>query len=377
MSNLKFFLAAAFITAIPLKLFSAGEADSIVYENDSVFTIQDYQEELKKDGEWIKVNKDEIDPEWVSEGTDELDDNLNTDYVWRPYGVDENWTPYTNGYWVYSNSGWMWTSYYEWGWRTCHYGRWWWSPVWGWVWSPGYVWAPSWVVWMFSGDYCGWYPISPRVRWHHHWGYRCHHMRFHVRHWTFCHTHDFHQPIKPKLAIDNTYNGTIINKTKFISNVGIAPGTVVNVGPVLSDVEKYTGKKYDVTDVTKYNNSEKFKEYKNADDEIKLKTKDDEKKIDEKKVINNKDKKESIAKEPTKNNEKKQNDPGKVKEKTPDVNKDKQENSTKEPPKNNNEKNNDPPTKQNYDKGNKNDNTPPPKKEEKQNNESKDKGKGN
>lgn len=384
------FLTALFLTALPLKIFSSG-TDTVVYENDSVFTIQDYQEELKEDGEWIKVNKEDIDPDGVTEGTDELDDNLNTDYVWRPNNVDENWSPYTNGYWQYTNCGWMWVSYYTWGWRTCHYGRWWWSPVWGWVWSPGFVWAPSWVVWMFSGEYCGWYPISPRVRWHRHHGYRCHHMRFHKRRWAFCHTHNMHNPITPRIVIDPMYNGEIINKTKFVSNVGVAPEKVTNPGPSLTEVEKYSEKKYQVSDVMKYNNTEKFKEYKDAGKKDDFGTNDKEYKNNEKKVKNDNN---NSTKEPTKNSEKKQENstkepPKNNEKKSPDVNRDKQDNSTKESPKNNNEKKeyNSPP-KQKDDSQKKNDSPPPVKQKEeskpknesppqKKEESSKDKGKGN
>jgi len=231
-----------------------GNADSIVFENDSVFTIQSVQEELSNDGEWIKVNKEEIDPEGVTDGSD-VDDNLNTEYVWRPYGVGPDWTPYTNGYWVYTNCGWMWISYYTWGWRTCHYGRWWYSPVWGWVWSPGYVWAPAWVVWIFFDGYCGWYPVSPRVRWHHqHHRWYCHNMRFHTRHWTYCHTNNFNGPIKPEVIVDPPPNKEISKKGKVYAKINIEKNIVVCEGPDINDIEKYGGKKVKKENVTKYNN---------------------------------------------------------------------------------------------------------------------------
>jgi hypothetical protein len=236
--------------------FSQLSDNSIKWENDSVFTIDSVVNELSADGEWIKVKEDEIDSESVSGGTAELDDDINTEYVWRPYGVGPDWSPYTNGYWTYTSCGWMWVSNYHWGWRPYHYGRWWWSPIWGWVWSPGFVWAPAWVVWMFYDGYCGWYPLSPRVRWHRHHGYHCHHVRFRVRHWTFCDSKSF-----AGVVIDNTViiapekNKEILRYSKFASNIEVSDKKVVNKGPDVREIEKAADKKFVARDVDKYNNT--------------------------------------------------------------------------------------------------------------------------
>jgi len=229
--------------------------DSIIYENDSVFTIESYKDELSKDGEWIKTEKDEIDPEGVSaEAGDEIDGDINREWVWRPHIYDPDWTPYTNGYWVYTNCGWMWISYYHWGWRTCHYGRWWWSNRWGWVWSPGFVWAPAWVVWMYWDGYCGWYPISPRVRWHRHHGWRCHNMRFRVRHWRFCNYNNFTVHLNKEVILDPRGNKELIDKATFRSEMNIADRKVVNKGPDVRKIETAINKKIAIDDATKFNN---------------------------------------------------------------------------------------------------------------------------
>ena len=47
-------------------------------------------------------------------------------YGWQPDVVvrDPNWRPYSDGYWAYTDYGWTWISYEDFGWATYHYGRW-------------------------------------------------------------------------------------------------------------------------------------------------------------------------------------------------------------------------------------------------------------
>lgn len=67
-------------------------------------------------------------------------------YCWRPTGVDEEWTPYSDGYWTYTDAGWTWVSYEEFGGIVYHYGRWTQIEDEGWCWVPDYEWDPVWVV---------------------------------------------------------------------------------------------------------------------------------------------------------------------------------------------------------------------------------------
>ena len=256
-TSLMVILTAVFLISASSKL-SAGSADSIIFQNDSTFTIEDVQTELQSDGEWIKVTKAEVDPEGVTDGGG-FDDEINTDYVWRPRNMDPGWNPYSNGYWSYTNCGWMWTSYYSWGWRTSHYGRWWWSEYYGWVWSPGFIWAPAWVVWMFNDGYCGWYPISPRVRRHHDYGYRCHHMRYRVRHWNFCEKSNFHEPLHPPVVIiDPVYNNQNIITCRVDAVISVGNSTVTNKGPDVKEIEAASKTTINKEDVKKYNNVDKI-----------------------------------------------------------------------------------------------------------------------
>src|ERR687892_2454816 len=47
-------------------------------------------------------------------------------YGWQPDVAtsDSNWRPYADGYWAYTDVGWTWVSYEDFGWATYHYGRW-------------------------------------------------------------------------------------------------------------------------------------------------------------------------------------------------------------------------------------------------------------
>src|SRR6187401_2124723 len=75
---------------------------------------------------------------------------------------DSTWRPYADGYWAYTDAGWTWVSYEDFGWATYHYGRWMRIRGRGWVWVPGREWGPAWVSWRTGGDYVGWAPLPPR-----------------------------------------------------------------------------------------------------------------------------------------------------------------------------------------------------------------------
>ena len=85
-------------------------------------------------------------------------------YCWQPSVAVSNtsWRPYSDGYWAYTDVGWTWVSYEDFGWATYHYGRWVRLKGRGWVWAPGREWGPAWVSWRTGGDYVGWAPLPPR-----------------------------------------------------------------------------------------------------------------------------------------------------------------------------------------------------------------------
>lgn len=85
-------------------------------------------------------------------------------WCWQPTVVVVNpaWQPYcNNGYWLWTDQGWYWNSYYSWGWAPFHYGRWCRYPGYGWLWCPDNVWGPAWVCWRNYPGYCGWAPLPP------------------------------------------------------------------------------------------------------------------------------------------------------------------------------------------------------------------------
>ena len=125
-------------------------------------------------------------------GYDDLDDygawTPTPDYgpMWFPRDVDDDWQPYTNGYWAYVQPwGYTWVDAEPWGYAPFHYGRWVrWRDRWGWVPGPPQVrpvWAPAFVAFVgggpgFSvgiggGGVAAWFPLGvgePYVPW-----YRC------------------------------------------------------------------------------------------------------------------------------------------------------------------------------------------------------------
>jgi ferric-dicitrate binding protein FerR (iron transport regulator) len=58
--------------------------------------------------------------------------------VWQPQGVPQDWSPYSNGQWAYTDYyGWSWIDASPWGWAPYHYGRWFYNTGYGWCWWPG------------------------------------------------------------------------------------------------------------------------------------------------------------------------------------------------------------------------------------------------
>jgi probable HAF family extracellular repeat protein len=77
--------------------------------------------------------------------------------------VSEDWRPYRDGHWVWTDRGWYWQSNERFAWATYHYGRWVDIAGTGWCWVPGNQWAPAWVSWRESGDNVGWAPLPPEA----------------------------------------------------------------------------------------------------------------------------------------------------------------------------------------------------------------------
>lgn len=84
-------------------------------------------------------------------------------YVWRPH-VAVDWSPYSDGRWVWTAYGWTWLPSEPWGWAPFHYGRWGHSAAQGWYWVPGRRWGPAWVSWRTTPGHVGWCALDRHDR---------------------------------------------------------------------------------------------------------------------------------------------------------------------------------------------------------------------
>jgi flagellar biosynthesis GTPase FlhF len=155
---------------------------------------------------------------------------------WRPNDVDEDWAPYSDGYWSYTDAGWTWVSYEDYGGIVYHYGRW--SKVEdeGWVWVPDYEWGPAWVSWRRSDDYVGWAPLPVEARWQQDRGFSTwvdSSYDIAPTYYNFCHNRDFGAPVLRPLIVRRSENIVIINNSVNITNVTYNQhaGVIFNGGP--------------------------------------------------------------------------------------------------------------------------------------------------
>lgn len=178
---------------------------------------------------------DSLDPygQWVDVG--------DYGYCWHPRGVDNDWSPYSDGYWAYTDAGWTWVSYEEWGWATYHYGRWVRVVGYGWVWRPGYEWAPAWVSWRYGGDYVGWAPLPPEARFRRDTGLSVWvDTRYDIgpSYYNFVEVRSFGKPALRPVILDRRRNVTIIENTRNITNITVHNNHIFNGGPSYREISR-------------------------------------------------------------------------------------------------------------------------------------------
>jgi hypothetical protein len=168
-------------------------------------------------------------------------------YVWQPdVATDQNWRPYTDGYWAYTDQGWTWVSYEDFGWATYHYGRWAQLADYGWVWVPGTEWAPAWVSWRTGGDYVGWAPLPPEGG-----GEVVYESRpisgdvdieFGIgpAYYNFVDLRYIGEPVLRDRIIDYNQNINIVRNTVNVTNITYNNSTVYNYGPDFATVSRYS-----------------------------------------------------------------------------------------------------------------------------------------
>ncbi len=175
-----------------------------------------------------EVFYDALDPygDWIK--TDEYG------YAFQPREVGEDWRPYTDGNWVYTDAGWTWVSEEPFGWATYHYGRWANLEETGWVWVPDTEWAPAWVSWRRSNEYVGWSPLPPEARFERKVGFHAwvdSNYDIGPTNYSFVRVRDLGAPRLRTVIVAPRENITIIRETRNITNVTYVNNVVINNGP--------------------------------------------------------------------------------------------------------------------------------------------------
>jgi hypothetical protein len=172
-------------------------------------------------------------------------------YGWQPDVAtsDPNWRPYTDGYWAYTDYGWTWITYEDFGWATYHYGRWATLADYGWVWFPGedLDWGPAWVSWRTGGDYIGWAPLPPRGP-----GvvYEGQPIGVNVdlvfdigpEYYNFCDVRFIGEPVLRDRIFPPVQNVTYITNTVNVTNITVQNNVVYNYGPDFNVVNRYSSR---------------------------------------------------------------------------------------------------------------------------------------
>jgi hypothetical protein len=230
--------------------FSLTSLDENTIENlfSTDVSFSEFYDALFPVGEWIQITKEEIDEE-MNDGSGESYSSMQDPeneflFIWRPKNTDEDWKPYINGQWVYTDHGWLWASDEKWGWAVFHYGRWWKSSKYGWVWLPGKVWSPAWVQWLISENHIGWCALSPKAKWKVEDGINEAVYKFKNKDedWVFVEKSKFQNPINSSEIVLATKNSSLIPKSQRVLDIRFENNKMINNGPDVKDIEIRTGK---------------------------------------------------------------------------------------------------------------------------------------
>lgn len=169
-------------------------------------------------------------------------------YCYQPAVAVTNvrWRPYTDGYWAYTDVGWTWISYEDFGWATYHYGRWVRLRDRGWFWVPGREWGPAWVSWRTGGDYVGWAPLPPRGV--DEFIYEGTPITGHVdidfdigpAYYNFVDVRYIGEPVLRERIVEPHMNVTYITNTVNVTNISYANSVVYNHGPDYNTLSQYS-----------------------------------------------------------------------------------------------------------------------------------------
>lgn len=169
---------------------------------------------------------------------------------WVPLDVPVGWRPYTQGYWEYTDYGWMWISQDPWGDTPYHYGRWADDDTYGWVWVPDddEVWAPAWVAWRYGDGYVGWAPLPPDVGWQSGIGLSVNvtdlDQRIDRDSWCFAQARDFGTTRMSASVVPPSRNMTLISLTLNVTHYDVYNSRPAERGLSLETLERDTGRKF-------------------------------------------------------------------------------------------------------------------------------------
>lgn len=235
------------INEIEITLNSPIESEENLFLNTVSF--QSFYDILSPMGEWIQITKEDIDED-LNDGegqsfTKTADGEEDLLFIWKP-NTGENWKPFLNGSWEYTDHGWLWVSSDNWGNSTYHYGRWWNSQKYGWVWLPGYTWSPGWVRWRESENAIGWAPLSPKAEWQSENGITNTNNRLknNDNDWVFVDYNNFTNETNNFNVINASQNSSLVKTSSEITNIKVEDDRIVNSGPNTVNIEKKTGKKF-------------------------------------------------------------------------------------------------------------------------------------
>ena len=162
-------------------------------------------------------------------------------YCWRPRNVDENWRPYSDGKWVYTDAGWTWDSEEPFGWAVYHYGRWANVDQIGWIWVPGTEWGPAWVSWRHSSRYVGWAPLPPEAIFSAEVGISTWADSYYdigPANYSFVELRNFGTPRVRTVFVDRRDNINIINETVNITNITYEHNMIHGGGPRFEEISR-------------------------------------------------------------------------------------------------------------------------------------------
>jgi Family of unknown function (DUF6600) len=161
-------------------------------------------------------------------------------YVWIPRNVGHYWRPYTYGRWAWTDYGWTWVSYHEWGWAPFHYGRWGWDDRLGWFWVPGSIWAPAWVSWRWGSYYVGWCPLPPDIEFVAGVGIGPLPDNFPDYYWTFIEGRYFQYDYLDRYVLPHERNRSIIRLTVHKANLSVRNRQMIDEGIDVDQVSHLT-----------------------------------------------------------------------------------------------------------------------------------------